>query len=162
MTEPVTFRVLGLPAPQGSKTVYNGRPVEGGSQTGRENVKAWRNVVAETAHEVWAGRPPIDGPVSLSIKFVMPRPKAAPKKNRWHASRPDLDKLLRSTKDALKTAGVYTDDGRVACVTMTKTLATVDYPWTGATITICPLAHEHIPQEGGDYPLKSGHQPADT
>lgn len=138
----VVFRVLGVPAPQGSKTVFNGHPVEGASKTGRANVKAWRQAVAETAHEVWDGRPPINGPVSLSVRFVLPRPKAAPKKARWQASRPDLDKLLRSTCDALKTAGVYTDDGRVSCITCTKVLAAVDYPWTGATITIHPLAHE--------------------
>lgn len=142
MTTPVTFQVIGLPAPQGSKTVFNGHPVEGGSKTGRENVKAWRQAVAETAHEVWDGRPPINGPVALDVRFILPRPKSAPKRNRWHASRPDLDKLLRATKDALKTAGVYTDDGRVASVSMTKTLAAVDYPWTGATITIYELAHE--------------------
>lgn len=142
-----TFRVLGVPAPQGSKRaiVIKGRPVllDGSSDTGKDATKAWRQAVAETALEVWAGRPPIDGPVALSVKFVLPRPKSAAKKNRWHATRPDLDKLLRATCDALKTAGVYTDDGRVACVTMTKTLAAVDYPWTGATITVYRLHHEH-------------------
>lgn len=146
MTEPVTFRVLGVPAPQGSKraVVIGKRAVviDGSSDTGKAATKEWRQAVADTAHEVWAGRPPLNGPVSLSVRFILPRPKSAARKHRWHCSRPDLDKLLRSTKDALKTAGVYTDDGRVACVTVTKTLAAVDYPWTGATITIHPLAHE--------------------
>ncbi len=133
--EPVTFRVLGVPAPQGSKRLVGGHMIEASAPT----VKAWRQDVADTAHEAWGGRPPLDGPVYLSVRFVLPRPKSAPKRYRWHATRPDLDKLLRATKDALKTAGVYTDDGRVVSVTATKVLAEVDYPWTGATVTLAPL-----------------------
>ena len=59
------------------------------------------------------------GPVSLDVTFTMPRPKSAKAGSR-PATRPDLDKLLRSTKDALKTAGVYEDDGRVVSVIAQK------------------------------------------
>lgn len=59
------------------------------------------------------------GPVHLDVTFTMPRPKSA-KAGARPATRPDLDKLLRSTKDALKTAGVYEDDGRVVSVIAQK------------------------------------------
>jgi Holliday junction resolvase RusA-like endonuclease len=63
--------------------------------------------------------------------FTLPRPKAhyragnsshllRPDAPMLHGKRPDLDKLLRSTWDALTTSGAYLDDNRVARVTATK------------------------------------------
>ncbi|WP_331852408.1 hypothetical protein [Mycobacteroides abscessus] len=41
-----------------------------------------------------AGRPIFDGPVSVTLQFVLPRPKSAPKSRTPAATkRPDLDKL---------------------------------------------------------------------
>jgi crossover junction endodeoxyribonuclease RusA len=131
-----SFQVLGVPAPQGSKTVFNGHVVEGGSTTGRAKHRAWRSAVAEAAHTVHNGAPAYDGPLSVSIKFVLPRPTGAPKKARWQSKRPDLDKLIRATLDGLTDAGMIVDDARIACLTATKTLAFPEQPWTGATVTV--------------------------
>lgn len=144
-TPGITFQVLGVPAPQGSKTVFNGRPVEGGSKTGREKHRAWRHAVADAAYTLWEGRPPLDGPLALTVRFVMPRPTTARKADRWQYRKPDLSKLLRCTEDALIDAGIVVDDARFACITVTKTLAYPGQPWTGAQITITPLAHEVQP-----------------
>jgi crossover junction endodeoxyribonuclease RusA len=46
--------------------------------------------------------------------FTLPKPSSAPKRTRtWPMRYPDLSKLLRSTEDALTTAGVWADDARV-------------------------------------------------
>jgi len=61
-----------------------------------------------------AGRPPIAGPVFISMVFTLKKPKGASKKRRtWPCTRPDVSKLARATEDALKTAGVYFDDGQI-------------------------------------------------
>jgi crossover junction endodeoxyribonuclease RusA len=139
-----TFQVFGDPASQGSKSVINGHTVEGRSTGQRAKLRSWRTAVAEAASTAWDG-PPIDGPVSLSVRFVLRRPSGARKGDRWQAKRPDIDKLLRSTLDGLVSSGVIVDDSRIACLTATKTLAYPDRPWTGAQITITPLRHEVSP-----------------
>lgn len=53
------------------------------------------------------------GPISLELLFTIPKPKSLPKRRpSWAIRKPDLDKLIRSVKDAL--AGViYKDDAQV-------------------------------------------------
>lgn len=66
----------------------------------------------------------LTGPVALEVTFTLPRPKAHYRTGRnSHLLRdnaphrpdrlPDLDKLLRSTMDALTAAGVWADDAQV-------------------------------------------------
>lgn len=134
----VTFRVLGVPAPQGSKTrMPNGAMLEGGSQTGRDKQRAWRTAVAEAAHQ---HRPdtPLDGPLRLTLELRMPRPKAR-KLALWCDRKPDVDKIVRATSDALTDAGMVVDDSRICELHVTKLYAEHGDPWTGATITISQL-----------------------
>lgn len=100
----------GTPAPQGSKRhVGGGRMVEMS-----KNLKPWREAVKYAALQVRQGATPIDGPVLIRVVFTIKKAASAPKNRRtWPISRPDLDKLLRSTLDALKDAGIFTDDSRV-------------------------------------------------
>lgn len=121
----MTVTVYGLPAPQGSKRAFvlkgTNRAVMVESS---KAVKPWRQAVEQA---VMLAYPPAmrhspvlcAGPVALDVTFTMPRPKSA-KIGARPATRPDLDKLLRSTKDALKTAGVYEDDGRVVSIIAQK------------------------------------------
>lgn len=58
------------------------------------------------------------GPVSLSAVFVLPRParlmwKTKPMPRVWHTSKPDMDNLFKSLKDALKGL-LWRDDSQVA------------------------------------------------
>ena len=142
----ISFDVFGLPAPQGSKRhVGNGVMIE----TGGDKLKAWRDAVRVDSAAAMAGRSPLAGPVQLWVQFLMPRPKGHYRTGRlsdmlkdgapiWHSSRPDIDKLLRSTLDGLKAGGVYLDDSQVAEVVAKKR-------YTGGA----PMATIHITDEDG-------------
>lgn len=110
--------VHGLPAPQGSKRhVGNGVMVESSKK-----VKPWRADVRQAAED-WRlenGSPgPLTGSLIVMLTFSLPRPKAR-KKEHWVATRPDLDKLVRSTFDAL-TGVLWGDDSQVVYLTAQKT-----------------------------------------
>lgn len=117
------LEVRGLPAPQGSKR-HVGRGVMIESS---KHVEPWRQDVRAAAEAWIAARPglyPIDGPLSVDMVFSMPRPKghygtgrnahllkaSAPS---YPQGMPDLSKLVRSTEDALTSAGLWKDDARV-------------------------------------------------
>lgn len=144
------FFVTGHPAPQGSKKAY----VRGGRAVlveQSDRVAPWRqDVVAEAkrvkADTLWTP-PPM---VQVHFRFYFRRPKghyrtgrnahllreAAPEK--YHAQKPDIDKLQRSTLDALTTAGLITDDCAVAKVQAEK-LWIHHGDTAGARIWICTL-----------------------
>lgn len=146
----VTVWVPGIPAPQGSKKAvprYQGR---GHTRqfTGRvalvessHAVKPWREdirgrLLALQRHERRAW--PYTGPVSLVLEFVVPRPKATPKRRTPPAiKQPDLDKLTRAVGDAITSAQVWRDDSQVTGLYASKRLAEIDEP-TGCRITIVP------------------------
>lgn len=137
------FEVRGTPAPQGSKRhVGHGILVEAAAP----RVKAWREAVRSEAQRAIGDEPPLDGPVAVWVRLYLPRPKAHFRTGRhahelrpdapdFVAQTPDVDKLLRSTLDALTDAGAWRDDRQVAEVTASKVYR--DAP--GATITIAPL-----------------------
>jgi Holliday junction resolvase RusA-like endonuclease len=136
----ITFEVIGLPAPQGSKSAYvrGGRAVivDGSSKTGRDKHAQWRDDVCRAARLVATEM--FMGPVWVGITFWMPLPKSAP--HRWrHASAPDLDKLVRSVLDSLVNAGLLKDDSLVSHLAAAKWYAR-DGHWTGATIDIEDLS----------------------
>ncbi|MGW1071516.1 RusA family crossover junction endodeoxyribonuclease [Streptomyces sp. NPDC002537] len=110
------------PAAQGSKRhVGRGRLVE---QSRR--VAPWRAAVEAAAQAAIAGcglDGPLDGPLSVEIVFTVRKPASAPKRRlSWPVTRDsgDLDKLLRSTFDALTTSGAIADDSRIVEVTARK------------------------------------------
>lgn len=115
--------VHGLPAPQGSKRhVGRGIMIESSKA-----VKPWREavlyaVLEQEPHSRRADPILFRGPVSLQICFYLHRPKSA-KEGARPDKKPDLDKLQRSTFDALKSAGVFEDDSRVVSVHATKRYA---------------------------------------
>lgn len=128
MTEPFTITVVGRPAPQGSKRI-------GASGQMREQsayLPAWRAAVKRAAYAAMrqAGIGPLDRPVfvgavAVAASFALPDDKRAD-------GPPDIDKLLRSTFDALTQAGVWEDDARVTAIAADKEWRTP----TGATIKI--------------------------
>lgn len=127
----ISFFVPGIPAPQGSKRhVGKGRLIESSKK-----VKPWRHAV--TTHTQRHLQTPLDGAVSLTITFVMPRPKAWGKQRQDPMTqRPDLDKLLRSTLDGLTGVAIH-DDSQVTHITAHKRRASRDEP-TGAHIALTP------------------------
>lgn len=133
--------VVGIPEPQGSKTVV-GRGKRARAIEDNPHLPAWRTEVSNAAHELWQPREPLPPRVSVaaSMVFVFPRPNyhfgargIAP---RWAGpvrvfTRPDLDKLVRAVCDALKTAGVVTDDSQIAefVAPFGKWYADASLPW---------------------------------
>lgn len=136
----VDLRVLGVPAPQGSKTrMPNGALVEAASATGRAKVRAWRTAVAEAAAHAMIGRDgPLDGPLQLVAEFRMPRPSSRSKAAHWADRKPDLSKILRATEDGLTDGGLIVDDARIVYISASKQLANPSDPWTGAILRIGP------------------------
>ena len=148
-----TIRVFGHPAPQGRK---HGRAVKrGGAYTGQvvmqessAKVKPWRQDVRAAALEADTH---FDGPVSLTVGFLLRRPASHFRTGRnahllrdsapaYPGKKPDIDKLLRSTLDGLGESGIWRDDAQVVEVVARKLYA--DHEPVGAHITIEPLGEQ--------------------
>lgn len=134
----LSFTVPGIPIPQGSKNVFNGRLVE---VNGRK-LRIWRKTIAVVASAAHKNQAPLDEPLHLIVEFRFSRPKShfGTGKNSLllkqnapmlYKNRPDLDKLVRAVGDALTQAGVIRDDSRITRITASKV-----YGVSGATITL--------------------------
>jgi Holliday junction resolvase RusA-like endonuclease len=145
------IHVVGIPAPQGSKNAFN-NPHTGKAQmveSASVKLQPWRQDVKQAGLDAIAATPgyipPGDGVgVVVDITFLLARPKGHYRTGRnahllrdgapaRPTTRPDVDKLIRSTLDALKVAGVYRDDSDVVTVTGRKVFASTH---TGALIAI--------------------------
>ena len=114
----LTFTVIGDPAPQGSKRhVGNGVMIESSKR-----VKPWREAVAAAAFAARNGQPPLDGPLTLTVTFWLPKPASLSRRvlELGPFRKPDLDKILRSTLDAMTTAGAIADDARIVRIVAEK------------------------------------------
>lgn len=130
--------VIGTPAPQGSKS-YKGR-----SKTGKaimvessKKVGPWRETVVYAARDEIANVGEwsvITDPILLKVTFSLRRPTSHYRTGKnAHLLRdsaptrpgkyPDLSKLIRSTEDALTTAGVYADDALIVDLNASKVFA---------------------------------------
>lgn len=118
----VAFTVYAKPQPQGSARAFliKGRPI---ITSTNKNLKPYRQELTLTALVAMAGKEkPFAGkhvPVAVSMDFYLERPKSIPKKRIEMVVKPDLDKIIRSTTDAL-TGILYTDDAQIVTVTARK------------------------------------------
>jgi crossover junction endodeoxyribonuclease RusA len=124
--------------------MHGGKPVM--VECAGQKLKSWREAVRFEAAGAMkdTNTLPLVGAVSVVVTFFLPRPKAhygakGLKTNApvTCAKRPDLDKLMRSTLDALTAAGVHGDDSQVVHLTGAKMYA--DPAPVGAVITVRPL-----------------------
>jgi Holliday junction resolvase RusA-like endonuclease len=121
----IEFDVYGMPGPQGSKRhVGGGRMIESSAK-----VKPWREdvraaclmVMFDLLRDGFQSQPLVDGPLypldcplRVRMIFTLPKPASAPKRRQtWPMRTPDLSKLVRSTEDAITSAGLWKDDARV-------------------------------------------------
>lgn len=144
MTRTVRLRVYGTPAPQGSKTAVmvggHARVIEGRASSGRQAHKSWRDAVATTAADWQAEHdaPLLEGPVRLEAVFILHRPKSVTRKRRpYPTTRPDLDKLLRSTLDSL-TGRILGDDSQIVSIDALKVYDDVAPPGALLRLTEVP------------------------
>src|SRR4029077_20732180 len=110
------------PVGQGSMKLWS----TGGASYPKHTVAHRNRVVAELLEE-WHQHDPITGPVMVKTQFVFARPKAhylpantrrrkpelRPDAPTWCTTYPDADKCARLIGDALKVAGVITDDALI-------------------------------------------------
>ncbi|HWD97350.1 MAG TPA: RusA family crossover junction endodeoxyribonuclease [Acidimicrobiales bacterium] len=129
--------VRGVPIPQGSKSAFvrgdRAVIVDGTSATGRAKHKSWRQEVTQTIMDAKMGRR-FEGPVSIRLIFWMPPVKSDQYRTR-HATKPDLDKLVRSIFDSLTSSGLIRDDSQVWELEATKFYARNGH-WTGVKIEV--------------------------
>jgi Holliday junction resolvase RusA-like endonuclease len=136
----VLLHVVGVPASQGSKTrMPNGAMVDGTSNTGRAALSAWRKAVADAARAYLAEhpQPPLDEPLKVRIEFRFAPTKSDPYRT-MHATKPDIDKTIRATFDALKHGGLIGDDARICELLALKRYAG-EAESVGAVIEVFPL-----------------------
>ena len=89
--------------------------------------KDWRGDVKRFASESFNGSELLTGPLSVSLTFIMPRPKHHHRANGQlketapllHTSKPDVLKMARAVEDAL-TGVVWKDDAQIATEVLTK------------------------------------------
>lgn len=143
--------VLGTPAPKGSSRamIRGGRAVNvpGSSDVGRRKMVSWATAVREVAAELAGDRLVpvfVDVVLDVAIVFRMARPKGHWGKGRRTGTilpsappapmtKPDIDKLVRATLDAM-TGVIFDDDSRIASLSCVKQWAA---PGTeGATIGV--------------------------
>lgn len=126
----LTFCVLGLPRPAGSKRAFAIK--KQGKPTGRiavvdacKDSREWKTIVSREAVIIMneEQRKMFLGPVRLSVIFYMPRPKGHYRTGKQAAelrrtapeypiTKPDLLKLTRAVEDAV-TGIVWRDDAQV-------------------------------------------------
>jgi crossover junction endodeoxyribonuclease RusA len=82
--------------------------------------KPWTEAVKWAILETLPGLH-LSGPLAVTIHFTLPKPKSAPKRRRTYPDRkPDIDKLMRSTLDALTASGLIEDDARIISIAAGK------------------------------------------
>lgn len=115
----LAFNAIGEPQAKGSLRAFTpkgwNRPILTSTNKG---LKAWEGTVQMAAQWVADGTV-ITGPVVVTIRFFLSRPASLPKKIREHVRRPDLDKLVRGSLDALNKV-IWEDDSQVVQITATK------------------------------------------
>lgn len=139
----VTFAVYGRPAGKGSvQTVSHGGKGYGHQPKRTVN---WQALVAAVAQEhVQPGTPMPTGPVAVTLKVWLAKPKSAPKTKRtWPIRRSalDIDKAVRAALDGL--SGVlYADDSQVTNLFAAKGWAADGRP--GIEVSVTTLGEEVI------------------
>lgn len=125
----LSFTVIGVAQPKGSARAFIPRgwtrPIV---TSDNDKNKGWQQLVAEAAHRAIDAAVDfhlLTGPVHLRVAFYLPRPKSLPRRVTAHTKKPDLDKLIRSVKDALSRVA-WQDDAQVVEVMATKTYALTD------------------------------------
>lgn len=121
----ISFDVPGTPQTKGSARAF---VVKGRAVVTNDNArtKSWAGVVATFALAAMQLGKPLEGPVRVTLRFRLARPKAHYRKGglrgdapSYVSKRPDVDKLARAVLDAL-TSVCFVDDAQVAALVVEK------------------------------------------
>jgi Holliday junction resolvase RusA-like endonuclease len=123
----LSFTVYVHPEPQGSSRAFvnkkTGRAI---ITSANPKMKPYRQAVTQTVLEALHGERPFAGkhvPVWISLNFFFQKPPSCPKRRIFPVVKPDVDKLVRATFDAL-TGALYEDDAQVVELTTSKNYGT--------------------------------------
>ena len=153
--KPVVFHVMGDPIAQprpraryfaklGRAGVYN-----------PSNADQWKAQVKAVAEREKPSQP-FEGPLKLSVTFVMFRPsshfgtgknreKLKPAKAYYHhRQKPDIDNLVKALMDAMEDAGIWLDDAQVSHIEMRKVWVRPSSK-IGAYVTVEEIKDDRIP-----------------
>lgn len=156
MSDPITiqFFVCGVAKPFGSKRVFPVR--KGGVLTGKfivtdssgQGGRDWRASMVQCAFEAMriANLAPLQGPLRLTLDFVMARPKYHFKENGTlkdgaptrHIKAPDSTKLCRGAEDSMLKI-VYQDDAQICEQFITKNYTSTENTQPGCAVEIIAL-----------------------
>lgn len=134
------IRIIGIPATAGS---FVPRKRKNGSlyllRSGSQKHKEWRQAAEFTirqAVKLWEWGVAQDDQYSVSLSFLLPKPRSV--KRAQPNVKPDIDKLCRSTLDALTVGKAIDDDARIIQLTASKTYAS-EAEQPGCYITVNKL-----------------------
>jgi len=130
-----TFRVDGIPAPKGSKTIAKG----GGKVWLRDSnagvLKPWRAKVAAASDFGVT----YSGPVFVAAVFYLPKPKTV--RRFFPSVKPDLDKLFRALGDGRTDGGLLADDALIVSQFIHKRYASERNP-AGVRVLVMEAGEE--------------------
>ena len=119
------IRVVGVPATAGS---FVPRKRKNGSlyllRSGSQKHREWRSAAETTIRQavnLWKWEVSSDDEYSVPLSFLLPKPKSVTRAQ--PNVKPDIDKLCRSTLDALTVGKAIDDDARIIQLTASKTYA---------------------------------------
>lgn len=140
----ISFEVLGEPAPKGSMRamLVRGRAmmIPGGTSVNQKKLRLWAKAI-QSAVSTTIGRAPgnplyVEQALEVQLLFRLVKPKTVTTLRPIAMQKDDIDKLARSTLDAL-TGVLYDDDGRIAVLVVEKQWS--DPSKQGVVITVRPL-----------------------
>lgn len=143
----IRFDVAGAPAPKGSARAVSrggrGVLVPSGSAVNARKLASWKADLVDVAKRSARATPWFE-PVAIAIVFRFAArkgdldSKGRPKRSSspYVAVKPDVDKLLRSSFDALTAAGVVWSDDALAAVSYASRIYVVPGEWSGATFFV--------------------------
>lgn len=158
----IVLEVLGTPAPKGSMRAVirksDGRAVlvPSGSRKNARELYAWTKAIrAHVAEQLGTIGEPlfVDQAIAVHLLFRLARPRShygarglLPSAPRHHTVKPDVDKLMRSTLDAL-TGELIDDDARIRVIQADKQWC--DAGRQGVVITVESLSKQRsLPSSG--------------
>lgn len=113
----ITFTAYGVPVAQGSlRSLGRGRPTV---HSNADMLLPWRAIIAVHARDAMNHRPPLNGAVSVTAVFTLPKPKSAKRNALPITRRLDVDKGARAVLDAITHVAIV-DDAQVVNLHATK------------------------------------------
>jgi len=136
----IEFKVFGNPVAQGRPRFFRKGDFVGCYDP--KTSKSWKETIKWQAIETLSSKSgkydPVvhitQGAITMTLNFILPRPKSLPKKVIHHIKKPDLDNLAKAVKDALKGIA-YRDDSQIVSLIVTKEYG----EQTGVMVTIMEI-----------------------